>query len=512
MKRKHGLWLATCTVCIVLIAIILAACLLVSMGHNDYKDFDLALSMDDIYIPEDMDKGNLGLFWLDASGKRYRYDSDNVPYNPEKPIVIYIHGWGGGGSIDRPDFWTEMGYNVGIFRWGQMAELNPFAGQSMLWGTDGELFGWERDNGTIETEDVPSHAVAQIFVACFNDFIKEHGFWGEEIRFTGHSLGAQATLAMSDYMLAEIEAKRIDPNLLPDRITLLDPYLNGLPDTTTVSWRGVDMSEAGSTKPAYQVAKALHDRGVAVEVVQSSSTPGFGEIFGGAPYYTLLKQYVTWVFAANDFNPFSLGDVDAMSRSHVYAIDWFADMLDQSLVKDYSYPDTAYGYSPFLPAAYSYARKGTYFDMPVNNTEYDMTDDLQYSDVDTSKIAGFAFWDKNADGVNNDGLSQSMGGIKVYLLDESGVVAQTETSACGYYEFLLDATSHGKNYYIKTELPKGCKIGAVPDSDTEAGNLMECNDIGKDLRSQSFEIADEGTLKIINIGVSRTLLNSLKYR
>lgn len=505
-------------VAVLLIVSILVSCayaLLVYRGKETW--YAQALSMDDIYIPEDMDLNNLGLFWLDETGKRYRYDSGEVPYDPSKPIVLYIHGWGGGGSIANPEDWIREGYNVGIMRWGELSTISPFDAQSKLWGIHEDMFWWERKNGKREFEDVPSHCVTEILVACYNDFFKEYGFYGKEIRFMGHSLGAQATLAISNHMLTSLEKGVFCADYLPDRITMQDPYLSDMPDPTTVSWlEGEDLSEGGSSRLAYLTAKALHEKGVAIEGIRTSVVRIVAELFG-TDYYEDMAPYVTWVDVASDFYPedYDLSNIADMSLKHEYALDWPPDMFDQGLVKDYSYQETAYAYSPHLPTAYSYARAGTLYDMPTNLLEDDMSDDYQYSqNITSAKIAGFAFADNNLNGINDERVACRLEGVKVALYEDGKTeqITETLTSKGGYYEFLLEESSFGKQYYIKVELPKGYKGIDIPAQSVRDQNLMNCNGVNKKLRSEAVEITDAGTLHIIHIGAKKkfTTIFSLK--
>lgn len=187
---------------------------------------------------------DFGLYWYNDEGERMLSEAD-MPiefYDPEKPTVVYSHGWKADLSAEElvtqqstiddlgelcgeRDYAAELraaGYNVGYFDWHLYAGLLEYL--------DDEIW-----TIATETPDDDSNYAAAVRV------LNGHTFAGEfareiatvmknavntELHFVGHSFGGQMVLAAA-YTLAKMydEGLVVNPGCVPDRISLADPYI-----------------------------------------------------------------------------------------------------------------------------------------------------------------------------------------------------------------------------------------------------------------------------------------------
>ncbi|MFN6992087.1 MAG: Ig-like domain-containing protein, partial [Fervidobacterium sp.] len=103
-----------------------------------------SLGKDFIYFFKTKDL-DYGIYWLSKNGKAEKFvpGRANRYFSPNKPSVLYIHGWEKNTSIrdffrENPyllitktiknvntgQYWVDKGYNIGIFYWDQFADEN----------------------------------------------------------------------------------------------------------------------------------------------------------------------------------------------------------------------------------------------------------------------------------------------------------------------------------------------------------------------------------------------------
>ncbi|CAJ1357570.1 unnamed protein product [Effrenium voratum] len=171
-------------------------------------------------------------------------------YDPTKPTMLYFHGWTGQGNgwtsqckrlttRCHPDIcpdgggqllvndWLDEGWNVGFFYWDQFAdeECSRDAEQKLWFDRRGDGFRWKSYDvatGRAEyrnyDEDLDELSVSDM---CVNHVKKAlSSFKGQQVRFVGHSLGAQ--LAVRCASLLHVE----DHPAAPQRLALLEPYFS----------------------------------------------------------------------------------------------------------------------------------------------------------------------------------------------------------------------------------------------------------------------------------------------
>jgi hypothetical protein len=173
-------------------------------------------------------------------------DSQNKPttqFDLTKPTIIHIHGWTPDGSLEPfyyPDRWD--GYNRFVFNWhadafdpGIMGMI-PDEAEARVWA--GYTFqkkpvsvdsgsDWKRVWGAAGEKLVSS------YIHFWSVVGRSH--YDQEIRVTGHSLGAQLGIYL-------VYALAVDPKTglhrptapIPDRLDLLDPYVGSVFQRSTL--------------------------------------------------------------------------------------------------------------------------------------------------------------------------------------------------------------------------------------------------------------------------------------
>ena len=229
MKKKLSVILCAALVLSALCAALLTAC-------NDKPNEPAVYTLD-----PDRD---FGLYWYNDEGEIMLSEAD-MPvefYDPEKPTVVYSHGWkmnpvpealvtqqstveSTGGLSGERDYAEELraaGYNVGYFDWHLYA--------ADLTYLDDEIW-------TVATETPDNDSNYAAAVKALNG----HSFAGEfareiatvmknavntHLHFVGHSYGGQMVTAAA-HTLAKMYDQGLvaNPACVPDRVSLADPYI-----------------------------------------------------------------------------------------------------------------------------------------------------------------------------------------------------------------------------------------------------------------------------------------------
>ena len=169
-------------------------------------------------------------------------------YDPNKPTMLYFHGWTGqgggwtskckrlttkchsdicpmGGGQLLVNDWLDEGWNVGFFYWDQFADEGCArdAEQKLWFDKGGDGLQWKSYDpmtGAIrfQSYEADEQSVSEICVKEVKNAMG--GYKGSEVRFVGHSLGAQ--LAVRCGSLLHVE----DHPAAPKRLALLEPYFS----------------------------------------------------------------------------------------------------------------------------------------------------------------------------------------------------------------------------------------------------------------------------------------------
>ncbi len=478
---------------------------------SGYKAGSVELvKVEDIHIPENVDDEKLfGLFFYNSDGtyNRSTEAKENINFDPNKPTVIFFHGvqldlgYHDNEVMVNAGGWVDAGYNAASFFWSQMSDLFPNVCVDSVWSREYIPFKYEKDGVAVEeTTDMLNYSLAECFVAYYVDFMTQYDYNGSFINLQGLSLGGNMLTAVNSYLLTLEKHGLIGTELLPDRVTYFDTYLSSSYSDIFVPWLNDVIGENGTTKMSYLVAKELRSRGVAVEYVASSMVSSLSEINSNGDK-DMFKNFTNETVLLNFDSSFT--GVFNQSVKHTAGKNWYHNIVEEGHFYDYSAENPqdipAFAPSPAMPISYAYARIGTIYGMESNLSEYSYEDDRMFSEnVTSAKIAGFAFRDKNNNGINDDRLYNRIDGVTVELYEQSGTLLYTtQTSNGGFYQFDLSEDALGKSCYVQIKAPAGFTVGKY---DT-GSMLMMGNGINSNLKSNTFTLTDILDLKIINIGL-----------
>lgn len=187
---------------------------------------------------------DFGIYWYNDEGERMLSEAD-MPvefYDPEKPTVVYSHGWkmkpvpedlvtqqstveSTNGISGERDYAAELraaGYNVGYFDWHlYAADLNYLDDEIWTVATDIPEDG---SNYAAALKALGGHTFAGEFAREIATVMKDAE--NPSLHFVGHSFGGQMVIAAA-YTLAMMydEGLVVNPNCVPDRLSLADPYI-----------------------------------------------------------------------------------------------------------------------------------------------------------------------------------------------------------------------------------------------------------------------------------------------
>ncbi|TBR38267.1 hypothetical protein CBF23_012800 [Marinomonas agarivorans] len=267
-----------------------------------------------------------GLYWF-GTGDNYQKATpghSNAYYNKYKKTVIFIHGWQQNSSVNKTreafdvarqggpnqnvaEGWLNAGYNVGILYWNQFADEKEVKdAEAKIWSGNGpRQMRWRRADGSYANASTTNN-VTQLLANSLKANMSD--FQGAELRITGHSLGNQLALTISDTLRADVQANRITNKLLPKRVALLDPfYSNGGKSYLGNDWTG---------ERARGIADRLISKGIAIEAYRSSpvtSTAFVGDANNGLINKVAFVELKPWFLPAWD-----LGKKHSVAKWHYF--------------------------------------------------------------------------------------------------------------------------------------------------------------------------------------------------
>ncbi len=293
MKRK---------ILAVILCVMTAAAIGVSGAVAAASAYDLTIEQWGI---EYFNKLDCGLYW-------YSDVNDDVPtkdyvFDKNKPTIVYTHGWKPSESNVREGlslksrtaaafakkgfpsyeydtefyrYYINNGYNVGVFFWNQLADnegdssvlVPDFSVDQKIWTanlangmtyiTYDNVNAVKGKKTAADDPTNPKKSVAMLFAESIVEVIGKD--YESDLQLAGHSMGGQLVLAGGEYMCILRDKGEI--NYLPARVTLLDPYLEGLtpfPSTVTVDHSGKTYEyDAQNNDPVITVAELAADAAV----------------------------------------------------------------------------------------------------------------------------------------------------------------------------------------------------------------------------------------------------------
>lgn len=243
----------------------------------------------------DYSQKNDQLYWFDELNRAYAYTDPNSPFDPKKPTMIFIHGWQNGEVAQNraPDFnyefsvngqevrvnsakaWIDAGYNVGVYNWVQIADEPgegwtgsiPYSAEAKIWTTNYQYYKrpmrYRLNDGSFINESAKT--AAELFVEKYLDAMK--GYQGDYITFGGHSLGNQMALRATALIMDKVNQNQADRAIVPDQLTLFDPYYAGNTDRFAVY---KNQSKTTAAKAGAAIATDLAKQNIVIDMYKSS--------------------------------------------------------------------------------------------------------------------------------------------------------------------------------------------------------------------------------------------------
>lgn len=337
MKKFFAVFL-----CIVILTTAICAFTACDDLKNEGRQVDMSLRSDTLY----------GLYWYGDSGETddTMISQENMPaeyYDPSKPTLIYSHGWklsseereefstlsktisktgGASGNYNYAKELKELGYNVAFWDWYDYAhELENL--QNEIWVVKSADSISDKDsNYYAAVKALDGRSFAGEFVRSMNAVMKNAG--DQDVILVGHSFGGQVVTAAA-YTLYKLADEGIitNTNILPDRISLADPYMPG----TEVSGEMDMLEETVSPTPtALKAADAfeyLNSKGAVIDFNGAMSTMTYNAYAGMFPVKDKavqtqitekIKNNTVYVIQDALINAYGkVGDTHVISRDYI---------------------------------------------------------------------------------------------------------------------------------------------------------------------------------------------------
>ena len=216
---------------------------------------------------------------------------NNPYYNPNKPTIIYAHGWQNGAivrgsketfnykqndskygiNVNAADAWIDKGWNIGIFYWQEFADESEVRdAEAKIWSPNGPRgMRLRRTDGSYTTASlVNNKSVSMLMRESIQTAMPNYN--GNNLRLAGHSLGNQLVIATSQLLKNDVISGNLSSNFLPERVALLDPfYSRDAKAYLNNRWNG---------EVARDYVRQLKNEGVYFEYYQTSATGQLGFI------------------------------------------------------------------------------------------------------------------------------------------------------------------------------------------------------------------------------------------
>lgn len=492
-------------------------------GKKDYKPMQKIRTLDDIYFPAGFLETGLGMWIYKSSTDKWvrtNTDEGRALFDTSKPTFISSHGMGWNSYADMPELYADE-YNVLAFVWGTLADEKGYASiVDKVWLTG---FSWKlndrqgvgarwqhRDaegNEIWETEDVCDACAIEIYCAYYYDlFSRFPEYNGSSIHLFGHSYGGMLSIGATSLLISAYRCGLIGSYMLPDIVSMLDPYMMRLQSNRTISWLGDYTPDFGNIcEVMYQTALDCHKLGITVRMTRFNKG-----VAVPATLYVLHESHdgdvptSYWNFVNNVVYSHLEDDtiLGGAEGSHNYAWDWFTSYYTGTMLYDQAATKTQEQALCFeMDYDVSFARTGIKYNIDLNGTKYNTDDDVMSSfyreykfdgddttypnsdglDNETAeqraeltgnaKIAGFVYLDANKNGKLDERIKDHLSGAKVTVKDGSGkAIYTTTTTINGYYE--VEVTEEG-TYTVSVTLPKNYSLSTEGASLEAAVNIID---------------------------------------
>lgn len=394
-----------------------------------------------------------GIYWYQKGSEiPVKWDSADVDFDPSRPTVIFTHGMkqnegyycrdivstyedtrsymsSAGVTYDTEyyNYYLDNGYNIGHFYWNQLSE-EGINGDMKIWSSDTELgmryFVSDEDGNRVQGDESlnPTKSVSVLYAENIISALGEN--FSGSLQLIGHSMGGDLSLAVAENLAMMNDDGKIGENLVPDRITLLDPYLSVTAVEGHIDHRGgVDAEGKTIAELCSEAVVMLAGRGIGIDgygagafiYTQYSSLMGQAAYRDNEEIIDLLTERFSdncvWIHLNG------LDKVYGMTKTHCVVPDYYFLSLYQDKSTD--------NFGDDVPSARStaeeiFALRGRAYSQTLSNKE----EAQSYLSSDSV----FTRVDRNQNAVNLvvNVTSQDVYGVKVY--DANGELVYSRTS------------------------------------------------------------------------------------
>ena len=287
---------------ITLLCVMIAATLGVGMATASASAFDTTI--DDWGI-EYFNQLDYGIYWY--------ADPDNpVPtsdytVDKTKPTILYTHGWKPDESAVREGlslkdgtvaglkkqkfaaypyetefykYYIEQGYNVGVFYWNQLVDngAKDFGVDRRIWMSEGgtimryRTYASKGAKPNYTEADDPTNPKKSVALLYADELIKYLGTdYDQPLHLTGHSMGGQLTSAVTEALCLMCDEGKIPASFLPERVTLLDPYIDGFNGLSgTVDHLGITYDSVYISQLVAHATTTIREHGIPIEAYSAN--------------------------------------------------------------------------------------------------------------------------------------------------------------------------------------------------------------------------------------------------
>ncbi len=284
---------------------------------------------------EEFTELNYGIYW-------YRSGSD-VPvkdselFDPDKPTLLYTHGMKmGSESVDVREglslkdvapsklsqygydpypyedefyeYYIEQGYNVGVFYWNQLASTFALSiEEDKIWATNPSMsmtYTYRTGSSYKTTKAFddtnPECSLTTLYKNAYIEALGED--YSEHIQLVGHSMGGQLTFAMGEALCVAYDNGEIGENLLPDRMTVLDPFIGSSKIYGEIDFLGVDAEGKAAVTLTAEAAQVIAEHGIPIEGYATNDIAYHFYDMGEEAFGGLFKDQIK-PFSDADGNP-----------------------------------------------------------------------------------------------------------------------------------------------------------------------------------------------------------------
>lgn len=312
------------TISFILIFLISLSTFVLFTGCKDREEspkYDVNIDLTPIVKPDGLPDYSLEIEWFDQEGS-------NTSFVKNKPVMILFNGYS---EYDRKEsftlpqdiygvgntevisssisatfnrnisyYWKKLvpQFNVGVFHYENFVDDEFNNINSKIYNSSKCSF--KKDGDTFE---ICNFNLTQAFITAWKKIIDANFLTGGdgmslmEVRFIGNSVGANLAVSCADYLYAGFEQGQIPSSYVPNRITLLNPWLSNDEDfSTKIDFRNDEVLNSALSYNEKRI-KELANNGIVFELIEGDPffSKSYTKIYDGCTEI-LFGETVTTVW------------------------------------------------------------------------------------------------------------------------------------------------------------------------------------------------------------------------